>query len=98
MTDDFWKRVNNLIKLKGINQQVLAESCDINYQTFRGWGVHKTYPNALQSYRIAKALDTTVEYLVYGNTEDNAEVIHTYSKIPEDRKQLALEILNILTK
>lgn len=68
--DEFWKRVNALIKSRKTKQEDVANSCGINYQTFRGWVVHKTYPNAKQSVLIAKALDTTVEYLVTGHYGD----------------------------
>lgn len=67
MTDNFWDRVNSLIKEKGIDQQKLADLCEINYQTFRGWRTHKTYPDALKTYKIANALGVSVEYLVSGN-------------------------------
>lgn len=66
MNKDFWKRVNLLIKEKGMNQQKLADLCNIKYQTFRGWGTHETYPDALQTYNIAKVLGVTVEYLISG--------------------------------
>ena len=65
--EEFWKRVNALIKSHKTKQEDVAKSCGINYQTFRGWVVNKTYPNAKQSVLIAKALNTSVEYLVTGN-------------------------------
>ncbi|MCR5436133.1 MAG: helix-turn-helix transcriptional regulator [Treponema sp.] len=63
---EFWERVNKLIKQLHTKQETVASDCGINYQTFRGWIVHKTYPNAKQSVLIANCLGTTVEYLVTG--------------------------------
>ena len=62
----FWKRVNSLIKTQRTKQEVVAVQCNISYQTFRGWVARKTFPGGDETYRIAQALNTTVEYLVTG--------------------------------
>lgn len=85
--NDFWKRVNLLIKKNHTKQEKIAADCGINYQTFRGWIVHKTYPNAKQAVLIAECLGTTVEYLVTGK-----EILDEDFK--ESYKQ---ELLNTLT-
>ena len=64
--EDFWVRVNTLIKTKCTKQQSVSEQCGISYQTFRGWVTRKVFPDALQTVRIAQALDTSVEFLVTG--------------------------------
>ena len=63
---EFWKRTNKLIKDKNSKQENIAQECDIPYQTFRSWVTRQTFPDALQAYKIAQALNTTVEYLVTG--------------------------------
>ena len=63
---EFWKRTNKLIKNKNSKQENIAQECDIPYQTFRSWVTRQTFPDALQAYKIAQALNTTVEYLVTG--------------------------------
>jgi len=63
----FWKRVNNLIKSQGTKQETLAAECNISYQTFRGWVSRKTFPGGDETYQIAQALNTSVEYLVSGD-------------------------------
>jgi len=62
----FWKRVNNLIKIQKSKQEVIAKKCNISYQTFRGWVSRKTFPGGDETYQIAQALGTTVEFLVAG--------------------------------
>jgi len=69
---DFWKRVNNLIKKLNSKQEVIAAQCNISYQTFRGWVSRKTFPGGDETYRIAKALGTTVEYLITGIKPEKA--------------------------
>jgi transcriptional regulator with XRE-family HTH domain len=64
--DSFWKRVNTLIKSQKTKQEAVAEQCNINYQTLRGWVTNHRFPDGNETYRIAAALGTTVEYLVTG--------------------------------
>jgi transcriptional regulator with XRE-family HTH domain len=64
--DEFWSRVNQLIKSQKTKQEIIASSCSISIQTFRGWITKKRFPNAPETYRIAQALGVTVEYLVTG--------------------------------
>ena len=68
---EFWSRVNALIKSRKTKQQSVAESCGISYQTFRGWVTRQSFPDAQQVFRIAKSLDTTVEYLMTGSIHDS---------------------------
>ena len=63
---EFWKRTNKLIKDKNSKQENIAQECDIPYQTFRSWVTRQTFPDALQTYKIAQALGVSVEYLVTG--------------------------------
>lgn len=65
-SDEFWSRVNQLIKSQKTKQEFLASSCNISIQTFRGWITKKRFPNAPETYRIAQALGVSVEYLITG--------------------------------
>jgi transcriptional regulator with XRE-family HTH domain len=76
--DSFWKRVNNRIKTQKTKQEAVAEQCGINYQTLRGWVTNHRFPGGDEIYRIAQALNTTVEYLVSGEEPgkpDTAEAL-----------------------
>ena len=80
----FWKRVNSLIKTQKTKQEVVARQCNISYQTFRGWVARKTFPGGDETYRIAQALSTTVEYLVAGKKPEPAltdEVLDKFQAI-----------------
>ena len=74
LADSFWERVNTLIKSKKTKQQDVAEACGLSYQTFRGWITRSTYPDALQTVKIAKCLGTSVEYLVTGTDSNEYKV------------------------
>ena len=77
----FWKRVNNLIKIQNTKQEVIAAQCNISYQTFRGWVTRKTFPGGDETYRIAQALGTTVEYLISGIKQGQAAADEAMDKI-----------------
>jgi transcriptional regulator with XRE-family HTH domain len=64
--DSFWKRANTLIKSQKTKQEAVAGQCGINYQTLRGWVTNHRFPDGEETYRIAQALNTSVEYLVTG--------------------------------
>jgi len=78
---NFWKRVNSRIKNLNTKQEVVAAQCDISYQTFRGWVTRKTFPGGDETYRIAKALETTVEYLVTGVEPEKVAADNAIGKI-----------------
>ena len=63
----FWRRVNGLIKTQNTKQEAVAAQCNISYQTFRGWVTRKSFPGGYETYLIAQALGTTVEYLFTGS-------------------------------
>jgi len=77
----FWKRVNSLIKSQGTKQETLASECNISYQTFRGWVSRKTFPGGDETYRIAQALNTSVEYLVSGENPETSAADEALGKI-----------------
>lgn len=89
---DFWKRVNSLIKSNGLKQETVCHLCEINYQTFRGWIVRNSFPDVFQSLKIAKALNTTVEFLVTGKeenlTQEETELLSNYRKLDADTKKI----------
>jgi hypothetical protein len=66
----FWRRVNSLIKIRKTKQEAIAKACNIPYPTFRGMVTRKTFPGGDETYLIARALETTVEYLLSGKHPD----------------------------
>lgn len=64
--EHFWERVKELIKRNSTTQERLASQCDVSLGMVKSWIFNKRLPDAAQAVRIAKALQTSVEYLVTG--------------------------------
>jgi transcriptional regulator with XRE-family HTH domain len=69
----FWQRVKQEIKAHKYSQKKLAEYIGVPTQTLWGWIHYNRIPDALTACSIAEALGVTVEYLVRGNDDINAE-------------------------
>ncbi|MDR1249029.1 MAG: XRE family transcriptional regulator [Treponema sp.] len=64
--ETFWANVNQLIKEQKTTQETLASDIGTPFGTFRGWNFYNRLPDAVSAYRIAQALNTSVECLVTG--------------------------------
>lgn len=62
----FWNNVKTLLRANKLTQSQLADLCGISYRLITSWINKDILPDAAQSVAIAKALGTTVEYLVTG--------------------------------
>ena len=75
----FWQNVRYELDYKGISQKDLAAAIDESYNTLRTWQKNDRLPDAAQAVKIAKVLQTTVEYLVTGTDvqlkNDNTKAI-----------------------
>ena len=65
----FWKRFRELAK----QDLPVLEKTGIRNSTLSTWRKRNSFPRADDAYRIAKALNVTVEYLVAG-VERNSEM------------------------
>ena len=66
----FWERVKQLIKQQNTTQEWVATQCDVSLGMIKSWIFNNRLPDAAQAVRMAKALNTTVEYLVTGQEKD----------------------------
>ncbi len=66
---DFWKRVKKNIGYD-LNQSWLCEQIGVATGTMSSWITHDRIPKADVAARIARALGVTVEYLIFGEGED----------------------------
>lgn len=63
-------RVKELTKRQGITiEGMLTSAGEIPLNTYNGWRKRKILPRADECYAIAKALGTSVEYLLTGEVE-----------------------------
>lgn len=89
MEESFWTRAQRLIKAHKISQAKFAEYLSLPLPTFSGWIYHNRMPDAATACCIAEALGVTVEYLVRGNDDINAE---DRMQRTEERKSAAVQI------
>lgn len=62
----FWKRVKSRIREFNTTQEWVANKIGVSLNTFKGWIVHDRLPRVDLAVAIAKALETTVEWLLEG--------------------------------
>ena len=61
---DFWKNVKEELDYNLKTQKELASAIGISYNTLQSWITKDRLPDAEQALKIAKQLNTSVEYLV----------------------------------
>jgi transcriptional regulator with XRE-family HTH domain len=66
----FVDRLERLLKENHLSQSALADMVQIRRPTISDWKKNGSFPTADVAVRIAKALHTTVEYLVTGEQND----------------------------
>lgn len=69
----FWNNVKTLLDIRNLTQKELSALSDINLGTLKNQICRNVIPDAIEAVKIAKALNTTVEYLVTGTEENQAE-------------------------
>ena len=77
---DFYENVKKLVKSNNFTLRNFIESLGINYDTYNGQKRLNNLPRADEAVKIAKALNTSVEYLVTGEEPaiDKKKIIAEY--------------------
>ena len=70
MNDNFWGRVLELLEKKDISRKEFAAQIGISYSSIHNGISLGSIPSADIALKIADKLDTPIEYLVFGNTEN----------------------------
>ena len=70
----FLENVKNELDYLGITQKDLADKTGISVNTVRGWFSKDLIPDVYNAFKVAKALNTTVEFLVTGVDVNLAEI------------------------
>jgi transcriptional regulator with XRE-family HTH domain len=91
----FWTNVKDELEYNAMTQKQLADLVEISYNTIQSWITKDRLPNAEQAVRIAKALSTSVEFLVTGEDSNNtnSETRHTILKIKQNVNKIVDEYL-----
>lgn len=78
---DFYDRVKDLAKQKNFSLIPFLQSLNINYETYKSAKRLGHLPRTDEAFAIAKALGTTVEYLVTGEKNESPELSELKKKI-----------------
>lgn len=98
LAESFWERTNTLIKQCGKTQREISLLMDKeNPRKLQNWTAGKGLPDAEEVVIIAKALDTTVEYLVTGESEkglspDALKLVKLYEGTMPEMKKKTMEM------
>ena len=65
---EFWQNLSKELDRRGLNNMELAEKAGLPYRTITTQRNRHTIPGAEQLYRMANALDVTMEYLLTGTS------------------------------
>ena len=68
----FLERLKDELSYQGLTQKELSERTEISVNTIRGWFSKDLVPDVFNAVKVAKALNTTVEYLVTGENDNKA--------------------------
>ena len=85
------KRIAQLRRRKGIKQEELANLLGISPQAVSKWENDQTCPDVMSLPKIAKILDTTVDYLLSGEPEPVAQIVPVEKR--KDIKDMMLRIV-----
>lgn len=72
----FWQRTNKLIRDCNYTQSSLSVTCNFNEKRIQNLSAGKRLPDAFEVVAIAKALNTTVEYLVTGKHPEQEKSVN----------------------
>ncbi len=100
----FKENLKSELDYKGLLVKELADKAGIKKQTLDNYlSTHNTIPNAELAVKIAKALGTTVEFLITGEqpqllSQNNelSELIRIYEKLSSEKKAALLNIARLL--
>jgi len=92
---DFWNRLKEEIKERDLSQDWVARKLKVPIGTFKNWLLRQTYPDAKEAVEIARLLNTSVEYLVFGKddtgfTDDERRLINGFRQLSKyDQSHIA---------
>ena len=104
MENTFAERLKELRKRKGFSQAQLAEMMNVHFAQVSRYERGETKPNSEAMTKLAHALDTTVDFLMSGASDDVAqnagldkEIISRFKQIQtlsQDNKKTVLSFLD----
>ena len=92
----FWQKVKEELEYNLITQKELAEKIGISYNTLQSWITKDRLPDAEQALKIAKQLNTSIEYLVTGKNEEKNGIKKNLQEMIPKLNHLSNENLELI--
>jgi len=92
--EDFWTRVNRLLKKKRLSQGEIAKMIGVGYPAFRGWSHRKYFPDYNYIYAISQVLKVPLNYLLFG--EEYKPVEETFINNTEKIGETLIELVKLV--
>ena len=104
---DFWERVEEELSFQGKSKKELAILTDIKEQTLHKAFERRSAPTAEAAYKIAKALNVSMEFLITGEENKNdsesqrlnpevKELITKINRFTPKQKQVILDMAEVI--
>lgn len=90
----FWERLNSLIKQSSTTQQEVSVKCNLNPRRLQNLSAGNRLPDCNEAYKIAKLLNTTVEYLVTGIPA--SMLPEGYNRLSDENKRVINAMISTL--
>lgn len=101
----FVERIDDKLKDLRIGRKDLCEAVGITTQSITDWSKKGTKPSVETILKIARFLDTSVEYIMSGEssmgtsiTEKDYKLIGYFHKVPDEMKNIVLDFTFKLSK
>lgn len=94
---DFWNTVKSELSYQGLTQKDLANKAELNYRTLQNWIARNIQPDIFSAVKIAKALNVSAEYLLYGDngiSDMETVLLIKFRKLTEEQKKLIIGIVS----
>lgn len=96
---EFWNRVSKLAKEKKLRQVDICEKTNINYKTYQSWIVHSRLPDARDGLKLAKLLNTSLDYLINGEEsellpKDVYKVVNSLLQFNEEERKPIITMID----
>lgn len=101
-TDEFWDRLDIVVKSKCKTYVILAQMADISLATLYNNRSRDRLPSTEDLIAIAKALDTSLDWLVFGAERNvdwsitDLESVKAYLNAPKDVRSIVDKIIKEL--
>lgn len=93
---EFWQNVKEELDYNLITQKELVAKIGISYNTLQSWITKDRLPDAAQALKIAKELNTSIEYLITGKNENQKDLKQNLQNIIPRLNHLSNENLELI--